>query len=148
MSQTDPTRFDYLAVVSEWSSQARTGGLVGNAYPLFNLSDGEEVVDPETDFPNPGAVFLTNRGDMESWDFIILRPRQNYQYKNTGDRECYYIPSGQPEVLNQPEQLDTVGVVLEHSTFDVSGNTRQLQNPTHNVTPYFFIRKPMPCLDR
>ena len=141
MPDTDPTNFDYLAMVSEWSSQSANGGFVGNAYPILNLETMAAVTDPRTDFPNPGAVFLTNRSGMSARDFIILRPRENHQYKNERDRECYYIPSLQPEVLHQPDQLESVAVVLNHTTFDLNFSTRQLQNPAHNVTPYFFIRK-------
>jgi hypothetical protein len=141
MPHSDPTRYDYLAIVSEWSSQAVNGGLVGNAYPILNLETGTEVTDPEADFPNPGAVFLTNRGGMNTWDYVILRLRQNLQYKNERDRECYYITRIQPEVLQLPDQLESVAIVLDHTTFDLNFNNRQIQNPAHNVTPYFFVRK-------
>ncbi len=141
MSQKSPDAYDFLAVVSEWSSLSARGSAVGNAYPLLNVTTAEAVSAPQDDFPNPGAVFLTSRGNLNTWDFVILRPRRNERYKNTGERDCYFITAGQPSALTSPKQLETVAVVLQHPTFDPNAAGRQLLNPRHNVTPLFFIQK-------
>jgi hypothetical protein len=40
MSKLQPESCDFLAVVSEWSSYAKSGNSsVGNAYPIFNLTE-------------------------------------------------------------------------------------------------------------
>ena len=54
MTKFDPTQHDYLALVSEWQGG---GGAVGNAYPLYSLTSGQVVTDPEETFPNSGAIF-------------------------------------------------------------------------------------------
>lgn len=141
MAKRKPENHDYLAVVSEWTGTTPRGGLVGNAYPLLNLTTGDVVADPQEDFPNPGAVFLPSRAALKTWDFVILRPRENALYNNADQRQCYYIPARQPDVLNGPNQCDSVAVVLEHAAFDPASAARQLQNPRHNVTPIFFVQK-------
>lgn len=137
MASHIPTQCEYVAVVSEWQSRE---GAVGNAYPFFNLTKNEAVADPQDEFPNPGAVFLPNRTDLNTWDFILLRPGQNIQYSNINNRQCYYIPVGRPEVLNNPNRVENVAVVLDHSRFDLNSATRQLLNPRHSVTPIFFVK--------
>lgn len=143
MAKHRPEKCDYLAVVSEWSNTTTRGGQVGNAYPILNLNTGEVVSDPQGDFPNPGAVFLTSRVNLKTWDFIVLRPQENSFYKDTDFRQCYYIPSQTRtlNVFNNPNQCDNFAVVLVHSAFDPSSTARQLQTPLHNVTPIFFVQK-------
>jgi len=141
MAQLDPEKHDYLAVVSEWYSTSARGGVVGNAYPVLNLTTGEAVGAPQEEFPNPGAVFLMNRGSLHTWDFVILKPRQNERYKDTSDRDCYYLTAGQPVLLNKPNQVGNVAVVLSHPAFDLNSATRQILNPRHSVTPIFFVQK-------
>ncbi len=140
MSKPEPTKCDYLAVVSEWSRLTPNGGLVGNAYPILNLTDEQVVADPEEEFPNPGYVFMINRGGLATWDFVRLRPRENSTYKDKDERDCYYIPDkNPPTIVQSPDDLDTIAVVLHHPTFDPAANSRQLLNPIHNVTPFFFV---------
>src|SRR4051794_34561721 len=116
MAHQDPEQSEYVAVVSEWQGR---GGMVGNAYPLVNVTTGKVVADPPEEFPNPGAVFLTNRSGLTTWDYIVLRPRQNNLYTNSDYRQCYYIPASRPEVFNNPNRVDTVAVILEHSRFEL-----------------------------
>lgn len=137
----DPPKCDYLAVVSEWSSTTPRGSLVGNAYPLVNLTTGEAVTTPLDTFPNPGAIFLPNRGSLNTWDFIFLRPRENDQYTDKDHRNCYYVPARPPLVLTNPSQADKVAIVLDHPTFNPSASTKQILNPRSNVTPCFFVKK-------
>jgi hypothetical protein len=139
MTKKDPDWCDYLAVVSEWSSTGMGGGLVGNAIPILNLTTGEVVASPQDEFPNPGAIFLMSRGNLETWDFIVVRPRKNDRYKDAGERDCYYLYPRQPVAVNAPTQTETVAVVLDHPTFDLHSNLRQLVNPRHNVTPLFYV---------
>jgi hypothetical protein len=150
MSQHNPADCDYLAVVSEWSSFGERGGLVGNAYPLFNLTRGQAVAQPLDEFPNAGAVFLPSRGSLNTWDFVILRPRRNDRYRNQSERDCFYIPLRHPELIAQPDQLAEVAVILNHPAFDPSSPVRALLNPRHSVTPVFFVRRGLsfigPCL--
>jgi energy-coupling factor transporter ATP-binding protein EcfA2 len=128
-------------VVSEWESQTIRGGRVGNAYPLLNLTTGKVVDQPQEEFANAGAIFLMNRGSLTSWDFILVRPRWNDRYKNSGDRDCCYVPARQPDLLTNPGQAENVAVVLEHPAFDLASPTRQILNPRYNVTPIFFVQK-------
>ncbi len=141
MTLRNPENCDYLAIVSEWSSTTRQGGVVGNAYPILNLAFGEAVAAAQEEFPNPGAVFLMNRGSLKTWDFISLRPRQNERYKDASERDCYFIPARQPELITSPSQLERVAVILDAPSFDLEGTARQILTPRHNVTPYFFVQK-------
>ena len=141
MAQSDPTQYEYLAVVSEWSSQTRNGGLVGNAFPLFNLTRRVGVENPEDEFYNPGAIFLPSRGSLNNWDFVRVRLRNNFTYKDAGERDCGFIASGFPDLLEHPEDMDSVAVILDHPTFDPTANSRQILNPAHGVTPLFFVKK-------
>src|SRR5262245_58488145 len=141
MPERTPADFDYLAVVSEWESQTPRGGRVGNAYPLINLSAGEAVDRPRDEFANAGAIFLMNRGTLNAWDFILVRPRRNERYRNAMDRDCCYIPGRPPELLQSPAQSENVAVVLNHPAFDLDSPSRQVLNPRHGVTPLFFVQK-------
>lgn len=141
MAQRKPEEYDFLAVVSEWSSTTAKGGVVGNAYPLLNVTTNEVVTAPQDEFANPGAVFLTSRGNLNAWDFVILRPRPNDRYMHQNERDCYYISDKPPEPLTNPKQASTIAVVLSHPTFELSLGTTQIANPRHNVTPIFYVQK-------
>jgi energy-coupling factor transporter ATP-binding protein EcfA2 len=141
MPQADPQDNDYLAVVSEWSRTTPRGGSVGNAYPLVCLTTGQLIADPDEEFPNPGAVFLTNRGNLKTWDFVVLRPRKNNLYDNSDNRQCFYIPFRIPDPITQPSHADNVATILDYPGLDLNSGARQLINPRHNVTPVFFLRK-------
>ncbi len=138
MAKFDPTQHDYLALVSEWQGG---GGAVGNAYPLYSLTSGQVVTDPEETFPNSGAIFLTSRVGLRTLDFIRVRPSQNSLYVDSQSRtQCEYIQSRGWSVLTQPDQLAGVASILDHPTFD-AGAGRQIISPKCNVTPVFFVRK-------
>jgi energy-coupling factor transporter ATP-binding protein EcfA2 len=141
MPPVSPERNQYLALVSEWRSSTSTGGTVGNAYPIVNLSTEHVVTDPPEEFSNPGAVFLTSRGNLVTWDFVTLNPKRNSNYKNQSDRDCQFIAGRVPTLIENPQQLSQIAIVLPHSIFDVQSPTRQIQRPLHNVTPYFFVQK-------
>ena len=137
----DPTREEYLAVVSEWSGYgAQSANLVGNAYPIFCISRGEVVERPIEQFPNPGYIFLVNRGELTAWDFVRIRPGLNKKYKNASLRECYYISMSTPMVLEGPTPDLPAAVLLEMTNFDPLTSSNLIRNPTQGVTPVFFVR--------
>jgi hypothetical protein len=138
MALTNPIQSEYLAIVGEWQGGQ---GRVGKAFPLLDLTNLRVVSDPLDEFPNPGAVFLPTRAGLKTWDLVSLWPRENAQYDNSDHHQCYYIPNGRPEVLNNPNQLENVAVILDHPKFDLNAANRQILNPRHNVTPIFFVQK-------
>jgi energy-coupling factor transporter ATP-binding protein EcfA2 len=137
----DPTREEYLAVVSEWSGYgAQSANLVGNAYPIFCISRSEVVERPIEQFPNPGYIFLVNRGELTAWDFVRIRPGLNKKYKNASLRECYYISMSTPQVLEGPTPDVPAALLLEVANFDPLTSSTLIRNPTQGVTPVFFVR--------
>lgn len=137
----DPTREEYLAVVSEWSGYGtQSANLVGNAYPIFCITRGEVVEKPLEQFPNPGYIFLVNRGELTAWDFVRIRPGLNKKYKNASLRECYYIAMSTPEVLDASAPELPVAILLEAANFDPMTSSNVLRNPQQGVTPIFFVR--------
>lgn len=130
-----------MAVVSEWSSYgASSANLVGNAYPLFNITRGAVIDKPMELFPNPGYIFLVNRGELTSWDFVRIRPDLNKKYRNASLRECYYVAMSTPAVLDGPTPDLPVAIVLEVVNFDPMGTSNVIRNPAQGVTPVFFVR--------
>src|SRR5205814_10158382 len=96
----DAAQGECRAVVSEWSGYgAEYANLVGNAYPVFCITRGEVVDKPIDQFPNPGYIFLVNRGKLTAWDFVRIRPGLNKKYKNASLRECYFISMSTPQIL-------------------------------------------------
>jgi hypothetical protein len=141
MPDLDPTAEEYLAVVSEWSSYAQNSpSRVGNAYPVFSLSRGCLVDRPGEDFPNPGYVFLVNRGELRAWDYVRVRPVPNMRYKDANPRECYYIARGTPPSLDGSAADLPCAVLLDVPHFDPDSADSVLRNPRQNVTPVFFVR--------
>ncbi len=140
MPDVDPTREEYLAVVSEWSGYGhQSASLVGNAYPLFCLTRNEVVERPLEQFPNPGYIFLVNRGELTSWDFVRIRPGLNKKYKNSSLRECYYISMAVPQVIDASADL-AVATLLEVANFDPLSSSNLIRNPPQGVMPIFFVR--------
>lgn len=141
MSHVQVLNQDYLAIVSDWSAETY-GGWVGNAYPILNLMTNQVVDDPETEFPNPGAVFVTKLGNLQACDFVVLRPAINQNRTNSGYRSCDYIASPQrpPQLLENSAYANKVAAVLDHPAFDVKSASRQLTSPRQNVTKVFFVR--------
>ena len=72
MNPDPPATQQYLSIISEWSSIGTSGVRVGNAFPLFSLTKQTPVANPADEFPNPGAIFLVNRGERRVWDIRIV----------------------------------------------------------------------------
>lgn len=144
MSATKPENGDFLAVVSEWSRYGTSGSLVGNAYPIYNLTDQCVVEEPLQEFPNPGAVFLMNRGDLKVWEFARVHPMINPKYQDrNAQRECYYIgPPKQVVRIDRPEMLPGVASLLDVPSFDPLASPPLIRTPVQGVTPLFFVRTP------
>ena len=141
MPDLNPTNEEYLAVVSEWSSYGQqSASRVGNAYPILCITRGEVVATPMDVFPNPGYIFLVNRGELTAWDYVRIRPVENARYKHANPRECYYIARGTPQVLDIPSTPCNFAVVLDVAGFDPVTAGSQIRNPSQNVTPWFFVR--------
>src|SRR5262245_34584552 len=137
----DPTREEYLAVFSEWSRYgAQSANLVGNAYPVFCITRGEVVDRPIEQFPNPGYIFLVNRGELTAWDFVRIRPGLNKKYKNSSLRECYFIAMSTPVPLDPPAADLPVATLLEVANFDPLAPGNLIRNPSQGVTPVCFVR--------
>jgi hypothetical protein len=141
MPKLDPANEEYLAVVSEWSSYAQQStSRVGNAYPIFCITRNCMVDSPSDDFPNPGYVFLVNRGELNAWDFVRLRPVQNVRYKHVNPRECFFITRAAPAVMEVPAADCHCAVILDVTLFDPAASASLIRRPKQNVTPVFFVR--------
>lgn len=137
----DPTAEEYLAVVSEWSSYAQQSpSKVGNCYPILGILKGRVVEKPLEEFPNPGYIFLVNRGELCHWDFIRVKPVQNARYHNRTERECYYIARFTPPPLDTVAPDTQFASLLDVPSFDPIMSSNQIRNPHQNVTPLFFVR--------
>jgi hypothetical protein len=140
MAGRDPVGEEILAVVSEWSSYGQqSASRVGNAYPIYSLTRNAVIDQPVEDFPNPGYIFLVNRGELSGWDYVLLRPDLNRRYKHQNQRECYYIARGTPTALEAVGD-SRFAVLLDVPAFDPLTATSVLRNPLQNVTPAFFVR--------
>jgi hypothetical protein len=141
MPKLDPANEEYLAVVSEWSSYAQQStSRVGNAYPIFCITRNCMVDNPSDDFPNPGYVFLVNRGELNAWDFVRLRPVQNVRYKHINPRECFFITRAAPAVMDVPAADCHCAVILDVTLFDPAASASLIRRPKQNATPVFFVR--------
>jgi hypothetical protein len=140
MADLDPTAEEYLAVVSEWSSYAKEStSRVGNAYPIFCVSRRSLVEQPTDTFPNPGYIFLVNRGELRAWDYVRIRPLPNLRYKDANPRECYFIARATPPVLEDADDC-RCAVLLDVPAFDPARADSVLRSPRQNVTPIFYAR--------
>jgi energy-coupling factor transporter ATP-binding protein EcfA2 len=138
---TDPTAEEYLAVVSEWSSYAQQSpSKVGNCYPIYGILKGNVVEKPLEEFPNPGYIFLVNRGELTYWDFIRVKPVLNARYHNRTERECYYIARFTPQPMDSVAPDTQFASLLDVASFDPIMASNQLRNPHQSVTPLFFVR--------
>jgi energy-coupling factor transporter ATP-binding protein EcfA2 len=140
MAKEYPTGQQYLTVISEWSSYGQSGVRVGNAFPIFSLTKGEVVSNPIDEFPNPGGIFLVNRGECRVWDYVVVMPKTNEQYKNKGFRDCYYIAFGVPELYDPVGDQCKVATVLDVPNFDIVRSDNVIRHPPQSVTSVFFIR--------
>ncbi len=138
MAEFDPSREQYLAVVSEWSGVGKSSaGRVGNAYPLYSFTHGRAVTQPAEEFPNPGYVFLVNRGDLRGGDFVRVQPSENITkpYKET---DCAFVIKG--NVVPIEGQGLSVAVVIEVPAFDPESADMIIRRPDQPVTPVFFVK--------
>ncbi len=137
----DPTKEEFLAVVSEWSGYGhQSSSLVGNAYPLFSFTSGKVVDKPLEQFPNPGYIFLVNRGELTSWDFVRIKPGLNKKYKNAQHRECYFISMPAPPAFDDSTEDLAAGGLIHVPNFDPTSSPTVIRNPSQGVTPVFFVR--------
>ncbi len=130
----------FLSVVSEWSSVGSSGVRVGNAFPIYSLTKQAVVASPVDEFPNPGAIFLVNRGERRIWEFVVITPKENELYRNSKLRDCYYIGLGVPEPFDPPGDAHAVASVLYVPHFNIQNSDNIIRRPHQGVTPLFFIR--------
>src|SRR5579871_435213 len=130
----------YLCVVSEWSSIGTSGVRVGNAFPIFSLTKQAVVASPVEEFPNPGAIFLVNRGERRVWEFVVITPRENELYRNSKLRDCFYIGLGIPDPFDPLGDDIRVASVLDVPHFNIQSSDNVVRRPSQGVTPLFFIR--------
>jgi hypothetical protein len=131
----DPqTRETYLSVVSEWQG----GRNSGNCYPVLGIGQRKVPADPESEFPNAGAIFLPSRGSFKAFDIVLIRPIINKTYADRDFRDCYFVP--QVNATHYPDQDEIEGI---HSVLSVSGfdlDSHVIPSPVQMVTPVFFVR--------
>lgn len=130
---------EYLGIVSEWSSVGQRADL-GSAYPLYSFSRKTIVGDAKDLFPNPGYVFLLNRGELSAGDFVRIRSVFNLKYQNKSARECAYVCRDTPVSINTPIGQGDVAVLLDVPDFDPRESSFKIARPAYNVTPLFFVR--------
>jgi hypothetical protein len=133
----DPLKEEFLAVVTNWSTYGQKGGLVGSAIPVYCTTRNEVVQSPHELFPDPGYVFLVNRGAVVEWDFVLLRPKKNDKYVQG---KSYYLSFDIPNALETPTADCRYAVVLDVLTFDPTAVNGIIRSPNQNVTPVFYAR--------
>jgi energy-coupling factor transporter ATP-binding protein EcfA2 len=133
----DPLKEEFLAVVTSWSTYGQKGGLVGSAIPLYCITRNEMVADPVELFPDPGYVFLVNRGQVLEWDFIIVRPKKNDKYY---PGKSFYLSFDIPFALETAFPNCNFASVLDVSVFDPAAVNGIIRSPSQNVLPVFYVR--------
>ncbi len=133
----DPLKEEFLAVVTSWSAYGQKGGLVGSAIPIYCTSRNELVTDPVALFPDPGYVFLVNRGEVIEWDFILVRPKRNDKYYQG---KSYYLSFDIQTNLESVLPDFKVASVLDVTTFDPAAVNGLIRLPGQNVSPVFYVR--------
>lgn len=133
----DPLKEEFVAVVTSWYTYGQRGGLVGSALPVYCTTRSELVHDPAELFPDPGYVFLVNRGSVVEWDWILLRPKKNDKYV---PGKSFYLSFDIPNPLEQPRPEDRVASVLDVPAFDPAAPTGLIRSPAQNVLPVFYAR--------
>ncbi len=137
MALIDPTKSEYLAVVDGWSSYGAGGVPLGHAFPIFCLTRNEPVIDVMEEFPDTGYIFLLNRGALNTWDFIRLRPEKNRQHT---DGKARYVVGPTPAALDEPIPNCLCATLLDVADFDPTTAMGVIRNPSQNVSPVFFIQ--------
>lgn len=127
------TKEIYLCVVSEWQG----GRNSGNCYPVFVLTKKKSLKDPESEFPNAGAIFLPSRTG-KAHDFVVVRPILNRTYADRDYRDCYFVP--QVNSVHPADRTELAGVhsILTVPFFDP--DRKSISSPLQMVTPVFFVR--------
>jgi hypothetical protein len=133
----DPLKEEFVAVVTSWYTYGQKGGLVGSALPVFCTSKNELVQDPAELFPDPGYVFLVNRGSVVEWDWIIVRPKKNDKYV---PGKSFYLSFDIPTALEHAGPEARVASVLDVPGFDPAAPTGLIRSPAQNVLPVFYAR--------
>ena len=133
----DPLKEEFVAVVTSWYTYGQKGGLVGSALPVFSTSRNELVNDPSELFPDPGYVFLVNRGSVVEWDWIIVRPKKNDKYV---PGKSFYLSFDIPTALENAGPEARVASVLDVPGFDPAAQTGLIRTPVQNVLPVFYAR--------
>jgi len=136
MALIDPTKADYLAVVDAWSSYGGGGVPLGHAFPLYSLTRNEPVLDVMEEFPDTGYIFLLNRGTLNTWDFVRVRPEKNRQHT---DGKARYVVGPTPAALDEQLPNCLCATLTDVPDFDPVTSPSVLKNPTQNVSPIFFI---------
>ena len=88
-------------------------------------------------FPDPGYVFLVNRGPVAEWDFILVRPKKNDKYV---PGKSYYLSFDIPAAQEVPDPASRYASILDLPAFDPTSVAGLIRNPPQNVTPIFFVR--------
>ena len=133
----DPLKEEFLAIVTSWSTYGQKGGLVGSAIPLYCTSRNELVQDPVELFPDPGYVFLVNRGQVLEWDFILVRPKKNDKYYQG---KSFYLSFDIPFPVETAFSDCKFATVLDVPSFDPAAVNGIIRTPIQNVTPIFYAR--------
>lgn len=133
--QIDPLKEEFLAVVTSWNTYGQRGGLVGSAIPVYCSTRQELIEDPADVFPDPGYVFLVNRGNVVEWDWILVRPKKNDKYV-PGKSFFLSFDIQSPYEYIGPDTK--VASVLDVPGFDPANSS--IRTPTQNVLPVFFAR--------
>lgn len=131
---------EHLAIVAHWSSYGATGMLLGHAYPLMNLVTKETVQQPKDDFPNPGFIFLLNRGSLASWDYVSVRPQENAKYTDSKPREAYYLCPRTPDAFSESPSHHRVAAIVDLDVSEIALDKRRFDLPSISATPIFFAR--------
>ena len=133
----DPLKEEFLAVVTRWAAYGQKGGLVGSALPVYCTTRQELVLDPAELFPDPGYVFLVNRGSAVEWDWIVVRPKKNDKYV---PGKSYFLSFDLHSPVESAGPDTRVASVLDVPAFDPSATVGLIRNPIQNVLPVFFAR--------
>jgi energy-coupling factor transporter ATP-binding protein EcfA2 len=133
----DPLKEEFLAVVTSWSTYGQKGGLVGSAIPIYCTSRNELVHEPVELFPDPGYVFLVNRGTVFEWDFILVRPKKNDKYY---PGKSFYLSFDIPTSIETVAPDCKYASVLDVPVFDPAAVNGIIRGPIQNVTPVFYAR--------
>ncbi len=133
----DPLKEEFLAVVTSWSTYGQKGGLVGSAIPIYCTTRNEMVHDPVELFPDPGYVFLVNRGNVFEWDYILVRPQKNDKYY---PGKSFYLSFNIPNPLEMVTSDCRYATVLDVPVFDPAAVNGIIRSPSQNVTPIFYAR--------